>query len=103
VRKNILERYPDAPLRVYTVWVPQLGATRGDIDPELFGDDRVTTYWDPDELVTQALELYAWDVYALYDRDARWEGGPPELVGSGYPVIGASDQLKRELAGVGVP
>lgn len=99
VRKNILERYPDAALRVYTVWVSQLGATRADVDPTLFGDDRVTNYWDGDGVVAQAfaedLEPYTWDVYALYDRDGR-------LVGSGAPVIGVSDQLKRELAGLGV-
>jgi hypothetical protein len=99
VRKNILEPNPDTPLQVYAVWVSQLGAERADIEADFFADSRVTTYWDPDGVVADALaedlEPYTWDVYALYDGDGR-------LVGSGAPVIGASDQLKGELAGLGV-
>ena len=99
VRKNILEQNPDAELGVHVVWVPQLGATRGDVDPGLFGDPRVTTYWDPNGLVGEAAfrDSGAWDVYALYGPDAEW-GDPPR--DSGAPVISDSDRLAESVAGL---
>jgi hypothetical protein len=104
VRKNILEKYPDAPLSVYAVWVTQLGATRGDIEPDLFGDERVTSYWDPDGLVGEAIaddvEAYGsvvWDVYALYGTDARWDARPTGLTDWGAPVIADSDRLGQRV------
>jgi hypothetical protein len=97
VRKNILEQFPDASLAVYAVWSPQLGATRGDIDRELFGDPRVTTYWDPSGVAAEAVvgDSNAYDVYALYDGDGElgWE----DTVATGGPVIGDADHLKAEV------
>jgi hypothetical protein len=100
VRKNILEKNPDASLAVYAVWVPQLGATRGDIDPDLFGDDRVTTFWDPDGLAGEAIADNAgadWDVYALSDGSAGWDAAPLD---TGAPVIADSDRLRASLEGL---
>jgi len=99
VRKNILEQKPQADLAVHVVWVPQLGATRGDVDPGLFGDPRVTTYWDPSGAVAEAVlgDPGAWDVYALYDGEAEWGG---TAVGTGRPVIAEADKLRGELAGL---
>ena len=99
VRKNILEQFPDASLAVYAVWSPQLGATRGDIDRELFGDPRVTTYWDPSGVAAEAVvgDSNAYDVYALYDGDAEWAG---TTVGMGVPVIAEADKLRSELEGL---
>jgi hypothetical protein len=104
VRKNILEKYPDAPLSVYAVWVPQLGGDRGSVDPELFGDERVRTYWDPGELAglaiaedVQGFEWIPWDVYTLYGPDGRWEDGPPEPADWGATLIGKSDQLGESV------
>lgn len=101
VRKNILEQFPDASLAVYAVWSPQLGATRGDIDPDLFGDDRVTTFWDPDGLAGEAIADDAgganWDVYTLYDGSAGWDAAP---VDTGAPVIADSDRLRASVEGL---
>lgn len=100
VRKNILEQFPDASLAVYAVWAPQLGASRGDIDPDLFGDDRVTTFWDPDGLAGEAIVDDAgadWDVYALYDGAARWDATP---VDTGAPVIADADRLRAGIEGL---
>ena len=100
VRKNILEQNPDADLAVHVVWVTQLGATRGDVDPDLFGDPRVTIYWDPDGLVGQAIVDDAgadWDVYALYDGAAGWDGAP---VATGAPVIADADRLRAAIEGL---
>lgn len=99
VRKNILEQNPDAELAVHVVWVPQLGATRGDVDPDLFGDPRVTSYWDPNGAVAEAVlgDPNGWDAYALYDGDAAWGGA---AVGMGRPVIAEADKLRAELEGL---
>jgi hypothetical protein len=99
VRKNILEQNPDTDLSVHVVWVTQLGATRGDIDPELFADARVTSYWDPQGVVGGAVfgEPGAYDRYALYDGDAEWGGS---TVGTGVPVIAEADRLRAELEGI---
>jgi hypothetical protein len=97
VRKNILERFPDAPLSVYAVWVTKLGASRDDIDLDLFGDDRVTSYWDPEGLVGDAILDDAgadWDVYALYDGAAGWDAAP---VDTGAPVIADAERLRASL------
>jgi hypothetical protein len=97
VRKNILEKYADAPLSVYVVWVPQLGATRDDIDRNLFTDDRVKTYWDPGGLAGGAIAADVgadWDVYALYGPDARWGARP---VDSGAPLFAGTDRLGQRV------
>ena len=97
VRKNILEKYPDAPLSVYVVWVTQLGATRDDIDRDLFTDERVKTYWDPDGLAGAAVAATVgtdWDLYALYGPDASWGARPAD---SGAPVIADSDRLAQSV------
>ena len=97
VRRNILDQNPDADLSVHAVWVPQLGATRGDIDSELFADPRVTTYWDPSGAVAEAAlgDPNAYDVYALYDGDGELDW--TTTVATGRPVIADAETLRDEL------
>jgi hypothetical protein len=38
-----------------------------------------------------------WDVYLLYDRNARWHDQPTQPVSSGSPIIGATDELSQAL------
>lgn len=104
MRNNLLQPNPEAPLQVYAVWVDQLGATRSDIDPTLFGDERVTNFWDGDGVVGDALRdeiafpgPEPWDLYVLYGPDARWDERPPDHVGTGWTVIGESERLEREV------
>jgi hypothetical protein len=106
----VLEPNSDAPLQVYAVWVDQFGGTRADIDPAFFADARVTTFWDPDGLVGETFREEVrfpgpvfWDAYVVFGPEARWEVGPPRgsFVGAGWTVIGASDQLRRDLERVG--
>ena len=104
VRNNILEKYPDAPISVYVVWVPQMGAARDNIDPDLFADERVKTYWDPNELAglaiandVDAFEWIPWDVYTLYGPDARWNDGPPAPEDWGAPVVAETDELAQRV------
>jgi len=107
VRNNILEKYPDAPISVYAVWVPQLGASRGDVDVGLFDDERVRSYWDPQELAglaiaddVEAFEFTPWDAYTLYGPDARWEDGPPEPIDWAMPVVSETDRLSQSVEGL---
>ncbi|MBD0338453.1 MAG: hypothetical protein ICV67_04105 [Thermoleophilia bacterium] len=97
MRRNILDENPDADFAVHVVWVPQLGASRGDIDPELFSDPRVTTYWDPAGVASEAVvgDGSAYDVYALYDGDAKlgWE----TTLATGRPVIADAEDLRARL------
>lgn len=101
VRKNILEKYPTADLSVYAVWVPYLGGSRSDVDPRVFSDKRVKTYWDDGDIVSTAiagdLDPYSsigFDVYAVYGPDAAWGGRPVDW---GRPVITDSDRLGRRV------
>jgi hypothetical protein len=100
VRKEILEKYPDARLSVYAIWVPQFGAHRGDVDPSVLDDPRVRTYWDAHGVVANAVvgNPDAYDVYALYDGRAglSWQ----TAAATGSTVIGDADRLKGELLGL---
>ena len=97
VQTNILEQHPDADLAVHLVWVPQLGATRGDVDPGLLADERVTAYWDPAGVVAEAAvgDSSAYDVYALYGGDSQldWRS----TVATGRPVIADAERLRSEI------
>jgi hypothetical protein len=102
VSDNILAEHPDADLRVYAVWVPALATdSRSDWDPSVLADPRVRHFWDGEYAVGYDLgprigepSALVYDVYAVYDADARW-GDPP--AGAGRTVIGESEQLRSEL------
>lgn len=103
MQQNILERYPDADLRVYVLWFSVLpGDSREGWDDQVLADPRVTHYWDEERAVGEALVEplgyddgpFVWDAYALYRPDAYWGDEP---AGAGWPVIGETDQLKRDL------
>ena len=53
MQNNILSRSPDPALRVFVVWVPFLGGTRGAINPSIFPDSRVTYLWDQNAVSSQ--------------------------------------------------
>lgn len=73
------------PIEGYVVWVPKAGGTAGDVPDAMNGrtDPRLRHYWDGGGLLvksgrgTLGLGEDCWDVYLLYDRDARWDGDAP--------------------------
>lgn len=86
--QKVLKDVPDERVRVYVIWDPIFG---GKFDSEAkklsnsFPDKRVSYYKDPDsqsgklwERVLKTEREIAWDVYLLYDADARWEKEPPK-------------------------
>ena len=85
IQKNVLEQEPSDDVKVYVAWVPMFRGMERDV-PEAtrsLSDPRTRHYWDGDSLLvksyrhTLALSEDAWDVFLLYDRQARWEGDTP--------------------------
>jgi hypothetical protein len=108
VRENILDRYPDAELELYVVWMPMLATdARSEIDPALLGDPRVRQFWDGERVLgTHLAEIdlgglgYAgivWDAFFLFEPDGRWAARPSGLVASGAPVVSEAERLAQAL------
>jgi hypothetical protein len=81
VANNILERYRDASLRVYVVWVRRWATdARSQVDGGGMLDQRVVHFWDRGEIVGQrfldrfGLDFggFDYDFFLLFDRDASW-------------------------------
>jgi hypothetical protein len=107
VAQNILERYPDARLRVYVVWVERWATdARTEIDGAGLVDPRVTHLWDTGKVVgAPFLDRFGvnfggldYDFFLLFDRDASWGPSPPRPSSSGATVIGESDRLAGSAA-----
>ena len=105
MQEQILERYPDADLRVYVVWLPVLAQdSRFEVD-DLVADPRATHYWDNDQVVSDGLsEAFGfgggvvWDVIFAFRPDATWDHDPPKPLASGAPVVSEIGKLESALA-----
>lgn len=98
MHEQILAKYPDAPLQVYTVWVEMLsGDARDARATRLMPDARVQHFWDVDHVAGRWFAQHqpwskqagplAWDVFYLYGPEATWDDVPQPLVGSGSTII----------------
>lgn len=105
--QNILERYPDARLQVYVVWVQRWATdARSEIDGAGMVDPRVTHLWDTGKVIGRPfLDRFGvnfggldYDFFLLFDRGATWGPSPPRPVSSGATVIGDSDRLAEGAA-----
>jgi hypothetical protein len=95
-------------VRLYVVWMPVLpGDSRQGLDESVLEDDRVRQFWDPGQrsgrwfAAERNLGLgppLLWDAFLFFEPGARWDRVPKPLRGWGSPVIGQSDELRRELA-----
>jgi hypothetical protein len=104
VQDEILGKWTTEELRVYTVWLPFLGGTRGAIDGTLLADPRVRHYWDEHAVTSQwfgshlpGQSGFLWDAYVVNGADAEWSEEPPEPVEYGATVIGDSASLERAI------
>ncbi len=105
MQEAILDKHPDAPLRVYAVWTNKLFMdARGQWDAGGLTDPRVVHLWDQaditgDWLVTSLPGFRGgdWDTYALFGPDATWSSAPPALHSSGSTIISKSTELERAL------
>jgi hypothetical protein len=106
VAQNILERYPDADLRVYVIWVKRwVTDTRAAIDGAGMVDPRVPHLWDARNVVgLRFLERFGldlgldYDFFLLFDPTASWGSAPPRPLSAGATVIGENKRLARDIA-----
>jgi hypothetical protein len=105
VQEQILERYPDADVRVYAVWLPVLPTDERFEVADLMVDARVSHYWDGERRVSDAFGdavglpegALLWDAFLVFPPDAAWEEAPPEPVARGAPVVDELPSLQRAL------
>jgi hypothetical protein len=105
VQEQVLERYPDADLRVYAVWLPVLATDERFEVAEVMVDSRVSHYWDAEQRVSDALREVAqvpegvllWDAFLLFGPDASWTGRPPEPLARAAPVVNELARLEQAL------
>ena len=105
MQTSILEQYPSAELRVYTVWVQMLWEdSRSAWDSRMMPDARVTQFWDEQQIVAQWFaqqvnghEETAWDIYYLYGPEATWETVPSSLIGTGRTIISKRETLEAQI------
>lgn len=108
MQEQILEKYPDATLRVYTVWLPMLATdAREEWDPALLADDRVSHWWDEERVAGKWLADHdvgglgyagiVWDAFFVFGPEAGWGSEPGPLVAAGAPVIEDTTTLGNAL------
>jgi hypothetical protein len=105
--EHILERYRDARLRVYVVWVKRWAPdTREAVDGAGMVDPRVTHLWDAGGVIGEGfLDRFGvtfggldYDFFLLFGPDATWGATPPRPLSSGATLIGDSDRLAASAA-----
>lgn len=89
----MLEKIGDAELRVYVVWLPilpqakmGLGASAAKRESKRVADPRAVHFYDSDAWLSRVFRETiglpegspAWDVFFVFDRDARWSERPPQ-------------------------
>ena len=90
---------------MFVIWFDMLaGDSKVFVDLKLLNDRRVTNFWDGHKLTGQWFGQHVtggggtvWDAYFLYGAQAHWDHQPGPIVGSGNPVIGATDQLLQSI------
>lgn len=108
MQTNILDRYPDADVRVYAVWVSPSGTDDRAAVDQLLGDDRVQSFWDAEGAIARWVgdnQLagfsqgdFAYDLYLLLAPDAVWKQAPPPVLSTGAPVVFDGSRLATALA-----
>ena len=86
--QNVLKTVTDSRLTAYVIWDPIFGGNFNRAAKNMasrLADKRVSYYKDPNSLVGTLWEQVlktgreiAWDVYLLYDAEAKWEKELPQ-------------------------
>jgi hypothetical protein len=107
VQKELLEKNPEADIRVLAVWFDMLSSDdRARWPKELLSDRRVIHFWDGEKnlgrfyLPRHNVPHYdeaLWDTYILYPADAVWEKEPPAPVSWGNTIVRTREQLGRDF------
>ena len=97
MRENVLERHPDANVRVYVVWVPRVPTDERFQVADLVVDVRATHYWDNGRRIEDRFADgggAAYDFFYVYGPGAQWGDEP---AATGAPVVVEADKLERAL------
>jgi hypothetical protein len=100
VQENVLDRYPDANVRVFAVWLPIIPTDQRFQVADLMVDDRATHYWDGGQIVGEYFAArdgaggVAWDVFYVFGPEAAW-GDEPRATGA--PVVTEGSRLEAAL------
>jgi hypothetical protein len=105
VQTQLLERYPQADIRVYVVWLPVLPLDNNRVSvTETVTDSRATHFWDNDRAVSDELGTaygsdgaVVWDAVFVFGPDAEWGAKPPSPMDSGAPVVSAMTDVEQAL------
>ena len=106
-QKDILEKNPDAKLKVYAVWFEMYpGDERATWPSGLLSDPRVTHYWDEKKIVGTWYPANSkegspgdvlWDAFLLYPEGAKWADVATTPITWGAPIVKAHERLEAEL------
>ncbi len=114
MQKEILEKQPNADVRVYAIWFSMIESDSRPAWPrDALTDPRVTHLWDEERALgrwyAQDLKLKVWsrtlktstdalwDAYLLYGPEARWTSGPKPLVSWGATIMESRKELLPNL------
>lgn len=103
MQHQILEKDPNADLKVYAVWFDMYpGDARWRWDGDGMTDQRITHFWDEQKVVGSWFSTNlthrgapTWDFYAVYGPEARDFSTPLSMGGS---IIARREQLQASLA-----
>jgi hypothetical protein len=113
----LLDKYPDADVRVYAVWFSMYPTDARDRWPgDVLTDRRVVHWWNEDRRVgrwyaprmrAMADRLAAgsegmggailWDAYLVYGRDAEWTDAPSGLRRWGRPIFATREPFSETV------
>jgi hypothetical protein len=110
IEQEILEKFPKLDLQVYAVWYEMLPGDSKAAFPaakKTMPDARVAHYWDKKKTAGRWFKTNVpstfnkpvqWDVYYLYDSNAKWEKTPGPLVSTGRTLIETRKELLRQVS-----
>jgi hypothetical protein len=118
---EVLERHPDADVRVLVIWLPVLATDTGPPTDRVRGplqDPRVIEYWDPQRWASPRMmqranlmaraqgrepdfdpDAIAWDLIGLFPPGTVWEEPFPIPSWYGAPVVRSMDAVDEYLSG----
>ena len=104
-----MQKYPDADLRVYAVWLNILISDDRSSIPPILIDSRATEFWDGELEVARWFPKHeafrdsifrpiAWDVWLLFGPEAEWDAIPGPLLSGGSPITSSLEELSSSIA-----
>jgi hypothetical protein len=106
VREEILEKQPEARLKVYAIWFNMIWTdSRSRWPAEILADPRVQHFWDEgrvvgrwyEENVTHRGDEVEWDAFFVYGPETAWDAKPPQVVTWDRTIVGAKERLREAL------